>query len=438
MEIRDPIHGSLDLSKEEEAIIQTPSYQRLRFIKQLGFTEFSFPGATHNRFLHSIGVSYLSGLCFDSIFKDSQFNHSKVKNKYRALVKLAALLHDVGHGPLSHTTEEVMPKLEKLDIKIYQKINPQSNGAKAFTNPNRSANHEDYSLKFITDSPLTKVIQNHYGEDAPNYLACIINQRIPAPDDFFIDQGIDIRNLLSQIVSSELDADRMDYLTRDAYFCGTNYGRVETNWLITNMTFHLEDDKAFLALNRRALYSFDDFLLSRHHMHLMVYFHHKSIIYEELLYRYLTSKSCKFFLPSDIEDYISYTDSNLFEHLAHSPNPWAQRVGRRKPYQVLFELHSTKTNDRIKKMQTALESEGVHVITANSKTRLSRYHSVELEQESAPIFVVDQYDKQAKDCPIENMTEVFKKYEEIRRIERLYTPPEDYKEAEKIIESKNL
>ena len=95
-------------------------------------------------------------------------------------------------------------------------------------------------------------------------MACLIDKTLPCPDDFFKDSGIDFRPILSQLVSSELDADRMDYLERDSYFCGTNYGKIDKGWLVQNLTFHKKDDKMFLALNRRALYAFDDFLISHH------------------------------------------------------------------------------------------------------------------------------------------------------------------------------
>src|SRR5690606_4747393 len=125
---------------------------------------------------------------------------------------------------------------------------------------------------------------------------------------------------------------RLDYLERDAYFCGTNYGRVELNWILANLTFHQANGKMYLALNRRALYAFDDFLLARHHMNLMVYFHHKSIIYEEMLSRYLASPECTFFLPPDIEEYLHCTSFALYEHLARDKNEWAQRITNRHIY----------------------------------------------------------------------------------------------------------
>lgn len=438
MEIRDPIHNTIELSEAEVQVIDSAAFQRLRAIKQLGFAEFSFPGATHNRYIHSIGVCHLAGIAFDSIFKDFPFSSSKTRNRLRQAVRLGALLHDIGHGPLSHTTEEVMPKLKNLNLDIYEKrrsdiaIDPELN------RPERKANHEDYTIKMLVDSSLTEIIKSNFSDITPFHIACLVDKTLQEQDDFFIDCGLNFRTILSQIVSSELDADRMDYLVRDAYFCGTNYGKVELSWLLSNMTYHKKQDHLHLAINRRALYTFDDFLLSRHHMHLMVYFHHKSIIYEEMLMRYLTSKDCGFFLPSDVHHYLMYTDYALYEHLAKSQNTWAKRITERRPFKMLFELHSTKANPRPEVMKSTLEKNGIEVILANSTMRLSKYHSSAAEEKFFQIYVVDQYDKIEPPYPIEESTEIFQKYEEIRRIERLYVAPENYKQAEDIIYSKKL
>jgi len=119
MEIKDPIHGSIALNDGEEAILDTLEFQRLRQIKQLGFAEYSFPGATHTRFLHSLGVMHLAGRAFDSIFRSFKFSNEAARSRLRRAVRLGALLHDIGHGPLSHTTEDVMPKVSELNIKAY-------------------------------------------------------------------------------------------------------------------------------------------------------------------------------------------------------------------------------------------------------------------------------------------------------------------------------
>lgn len=426
MEIRDPIHGSIPLSEPEVALCDSAPYQRLRAIKQLGLAEFSFPGATHNRYIHSIGVCHLTGRAFDTVFKDYRFSTVEKRESLRQTVRMAALLHDVGHGPLSHSTEEVMPKVGALNIKAYEaKKNP--------VDPNRQADHEDYTIKFVTDSSITKVLEE--SGVSPFHIASLIDKELVVTDDFFMDQGLNFRVILSQIVSSEMDCDRMDYLGRDAYFCGTNYGKVELEWLINHLTYHIENDTVYLALGRRALYTFDDFLLSRHHMHLMVYFHHKAIIYEEMIHRYLKSKDCTFSLPSDIEEYVHCTDMALFQHLNQVSNPWAKRISERKPFKVLFELHTTEPNPRVSKMKLALQDSNIECILANSTARLSKYHGSSEVDNAYPIFVVDPYDKATKPYRIEEQTEIFQKYEEIRRIERLYVAPENIEASKKIIES---
>jgi HD superfamily phosphohydrolase len=434
MEIRDPVHGSIDLNASESLLVETPEYQRLRQIKQLGLSEFSFPGATHNRYLHSIGVNHIAGLVFDQIFKNLPTTiPAEAQKRLRQATKLAALLHDIGHGPLSHTTEEVMPPLEKLNIEIYK--THRNSGPPA---PGTRANHEDYTIKYITDSPMSDTLRKHFPEMTPLHVACLVDKTLKCPDDFFVINGLDYRPVLSQIVSSELDCDRMDYLERDSYFCGTNYGKFDLPWMVSNLATHVKEDKVYLAINRRALYTFDDFLLSRHHMHLMVYTHHKSIVYEEMLNLYLTSPDCTFSLPADIREYTSYTDYKLYEHLAQSSNPWAQRIAQRRPYRILIELHSTDESPRAESIKKALENEGVHVLWASSKARLSKYHSGTPEDRAVQIFVVDHYDRWDKPVPIDQSTEIFKRYEGARVIDRLYVAPEKFAFADTILLQKKI
>jgi HD superfamily phosphohydrolase len=431
MDIRDPVHGHIAVSDAEAALLDCRAYQRLRAIKQLGFSEFSFPGATHNRYLHSLGVSHLAAIAFDNIFAAYPFKKPEIRARLRQTVRLAALLHDIGHGPLSHASEEVMPLLKDLKVGAYAQSTRKPD-------PNRQADHEDYTIKFVTDSSLTEVLKRNFSDIEPYHIACLIDKTLKDKDDFFKVDGLDFRTILSQMVSSEMDVDRMDYLERDAYFCGTNYGKVELEWLLTNLSYHQVEDRLHLALNRRAVYTFDDFLLARHHMHLMVYFHHKSIIYEELFYRYLTAKDCAFAVPADIESYIECTDSALFTHLSKVDNSWARRMVERQPYRMLFELHSNTETDRPGRMAKALEAQGVPVIHSNSQARLSKYHGGSEIDKALQIYVVDQYDYKSAPFPIQETTEIFQKYEHTRRIDRLYVPPENFEKAEKFLQGSGI
>lgn len=432
IEFRDPIHGSIALTDGETAVIEAPEFQRLRAIKQLGFADVSFPGATHTRFLHSLGVCHIAGNIFDHVFRNFSFSNRSVKSRLRQAFRLGALLHDIGHGPLSHTTEEVMPALASLNVEIYK------TRAGKNTDYPLKATHEDYTIKYLTDSPLTEVLKNNFLDLSPAHIACLIDKSIPSPDDFFIDGGLDYRPILSQLVSGELDCDRMDYLERDSYYTGTNYGKFDRDWVIVNMTTHAVDDRLYLALNRRALYTFDDFMISRHHIHLMVYFHHKCLVYEEMLNRYLTAKDCDFKLPSSISEYTRYNDFRLYEHLAASPNEWAQRVALKKPYKMLIEFHTSQENTDAQVVHDTLMKNGIDVIWSSSKARLSKYHSSSVEDLSYPIYVVDQYNRWAKPLPIDQTTEIFKKYEEARIIDRLYVAPEKFQDAEKALLSIRL
>lgn len=438
MEIRDPVHGSIYYSDAEVTVLDTAEYQRLRAIKQLGYAEFSFPGATHNRYIHSVGVGHLAGETFDAIFRVYPFSKPSVKTRYRQTLRLAALLHDVGHGPLSHTTEQVMPPLSELNIKLYKDQEQYGEEAHTVMSHNRRANHEDYTIKYVTDSAIADTIRKSFPDVSPIHVACLVDKALHCQDDFFIDNGVDFRPILSQLVSSELDVDRMDYLERDSYFCGTNYGKIDLAWLIQNMTFHRLDNKMYLALNRRALYAFDDFLISRHHMHLMVYCHHKSIIYEEMLNRYLTSPDCTFVLPGDINKYTVYNDYHLHEHLNSVTNPWAKRIAQRKPFRVLIEQHNTAESAFPELMKKALEAEGVEVIRTSSKARLSKYHTTSPEERALQIYVVDQYDRWAQPAPINQTTEIFQRYEGARIIDRIYVAPENAIKGDAILKGLKL
>ena len=432
MDIKDPIHGSMPVSQAELAILDSAHVQRLRQIKQLGFAEYSFPGAVHNRYIHVLGVMHLAGQAFDVVFKKFPFRNEATRTRLRQCTRLAALLHDLGHGPLSHTTEEVMPMLSELKVDAYKRRAPGFEITK-----DRRADHEDYTIKILTDSALTAELRQQFPDIDPLHVACLVDKNLLPPDDFFIDNGLNFRNILSQMVSSELDCDRMDYLERDAYFCGTNYGKFELSWLLGNLTYHQRDGDLFLALDRRALYTFDDFLISRHHMYLMVYFHHKSVIYEEMLLRYLTSPDCTYKLSPDLNEYMRATDYSIYEHLASSPNEWAQRISQRRPFKVVFEHHAVGPSERPTKMRAALDAENINVIMASSQARLSKYHTL-APADKLPIYVVDQFDPLGEIMPIEDSSEIFRKYEETRSITRLYVAGDDYSRARDLVFRKKL
>ncbi len=445
MEIRDVLHGSVTIEPHELAILDSRYFQRLRSIRQLGFAEYSYPSATHNRYVHSLGAMQVATQAFETIFggPDSIPAQSASDRlllgktnpgafaRFRAVTRIASMLHDVGHGPLSHTTEFAMPEVRNLKF-------PEWTG---ISGADRKANHEDYTLKIILDSGLTKILESAGSAFGfkPRHVAGLIEPKLPMEDDFFVEtiagKKIDFRPILQQIISSELDADRMDYLRRDSLFAGVSYGEFDFDWLVGNLTSHVHQGKVYLSLQHRALYAFEDFLLSRFNMFLMVYLHYKSIVFDEMLGQYFASAPGEYSLPADIEAYCEAGDAQLYMALAKSKNEWARRITEKRPYRMLLELHSgipagkvaaEKQEKLLQEVKAKLTAKKVHFIEANVSGELSKY----FRKPGDPIFI--RYDNHFSDpsyIQLEKCTDLFEKYSEKRSITRLYVAPEVYAEC---------
>jgi HD superfamily phosphohydrolase len=435
MEIRDVIHGSIAIEPAELPIVDSRYFQRLRQIKQLGFAENSFPSATHNRYIHSLGAMETASQAFRAIFRERESRPvllpRSAQTRLRACLRLAALLHDVGHGPLSHTTEFAMPEARLLELPL--------NAPAAAKGRARQATHEDYTLKIILDSGLTPLLEKAGAPHGfgPRHVAALIEPQLPIEDDFFCEridgESIDFRPVLKQVISSELDADRMDYLRRDSLSAGVSYGQFDFSWLVGNLAgfVHRGKKKCFLALEHRALYSFEDFLISRFHMFLMVYFHYKSVVFDEMLRQFIQGDDCDYRLPADIEQYCECNDYQLYSHLARRrDNEWARRITDRTPFRMLIELHSgvpsTKTAAQeqerlLARVQKDLIAQKIPYLSATSTGELSKY----FRKPGDPIFVrYDNHFSEPGFIPLEQCTDLFQRYGESRSITRLYVSPE--------------
>src|SRR5436305_10718159 len=113
MHIRDPIHGAIEITADERALVDSPQYQRLRNVKQLGFADLAFPGATHTRYAHGLGAMQVATRVFDTLAARLSLEKSE-HNRFRQTLRLAVLFHDLGHAPLSHATERIMPQAKEL------------------------------------------------------------------------------------------------------------------------------------------------------------------------------------------------------------------------------------------------------------------------------------------------------------------------------------
>jgi len=223
--IRDSLHGNLQLNEFEVKLIDTPQIQRLRRIKQLGFTYLVYPGANHTRFEHSIGSMYLA----------SRLAHSlDLNSDQREMLRVCAILHDAGHGPFSHVSEAVLEK-----------------------------SHEELTSLLILESQLSEILSEKFD---PKEIINLISGE----------------GTLGQIISGDLDVDRMDYLLRDSYYTGVAYGVIDVERLIHNMI--LEDN---LILKAKGVQAAESMLLARYFMYPSVYQHHTTRIINSMFRRCL-------------------------------------------------------------------------------------------------------------------------------------------------------
>jgi uncharacterized protein len=230
----DPLHGAiaLDGSDPTEALlirlIDTPAFQRLRRVRQLGSASLTFHGAESSRFTHSLGVLAIARRAFDRLASV----YSQLK-PYRAVVLCAALLHDIGHGPFSHTGEDVF-----------------------------GSNHEHWTGRILRESaPIRAVLD----AAAPNLLEQILQvylKKHPLP-------------LVWQLVSSQLDCDRLDYLMRDSYFTGASYGRIDLDRIL--MALRYDPVTQQLVVARKGMTAVEHYLIVRYFMYAQVYNHPKNI-----------------------------------------------------------------------------------------------------------------------------------------------------------------
>ena len=434
--IRDPIHGTLRLSRAEIGLIDAPAYQRLRMIKQLGLADLAFPGATHTRYAHGLGTMNNATRMFDQI---SQFFELKAEDHRRlaTTVRLAALFHDLGHAPLSHTTEAFMPPVEALELGQWQE---GADGTRA--------SHEDYTLKFLVDSELTRRIEDRITPDTgvtPNDIAALVAGRTASPEDRkrFLVGGHDWLPVLRQCVSSELDADRMDYLLRDSYYAGVPYGRYDLEWLLENLTPVIQHDRVHLGLDARASFSFEDFLLSRYHMFTSVYLHQIPISYEAMLKKYQAEETNSLVVPSDIETYLRCDDVWLWNALRQSSNEWAQRIVDRRAYRMLAEVKEFQDQAHeenigpdidLETMQTKLREAGIDTIVHGAKGQLSKYYRISNRPQPADTLDPSMYIVDGQQTiPIENYSPVFRRYAGAVNIKRIYVDPEKFREAKQLV-----
>jgi HD superfamily phosphohydrolase len=371
----DPLYGFIHLTSLEWEIIHTPFYQRLRWIKQLGFTFYTFPGAEHSRFGHSIGVMFNAHKILQRLNKhvpDEELfddERSSPEKKFHQSIRLAALLHDLGTFMFSHTTEMAYIRYGETTHEKNSKGHPDD--------------HEHLGSFIIknTDYPggISYTLKK-FGQD-PQKISNLV-------------KGVDPNILANQILHSEIDCDRMDYLLRDAHYSGIRYGTYDRDYLLHHFRVANVSGHEVVAINHNALHAVEDFLMARFAWYSQVIRSARGARFDAI-----AEEICFYML----EKGKIYSYSQLMDMIAHDPNKFYTFNDQYFMTQVHHHYVSGTfdKNPRIKDMAYSLLFE-----KAPKTIRLEEFKQRILNQDEEQVY--DKIMKRAED-KIKQIKDVLKK-----------------------------
>jgi HD superfamily phosphohydrolase len=290
--IRDPLHNNIRLDPLARELIETPAFQRLRYVRQLGLAFLVYPGATHSRFEHALGTYHLARRSLALLGEDGGL--AGVPSDECAIVTAAALLHDLGHYPFSHALEEI--------------------GA---------MHHEDVARALIGGGEIGGILRSALGDDAPDRIIALVRGVSASP--------------LQRLISGSLDLDKLDYLRRDALMCGVSYGDIDVDRLLNSLVLVKDPDSgaSTVAIAEKGLSALESLLFAKYQMYRNVYWHHAirsaTAMYKRLVAEALDAGA----LPAD--RLASFTDEGLLHVLEQAKSPMLGALRGRKLYKRAFE-----------------------------------------------------------------------------------------------------
>ncbi|MBN2599945.1 MAG: HD domain-containing protein [Candidatus Thermoplasmatota archaeon] len=292
--VRDPIHGDIKITGCLVDLLETPEVQRLHNIKQLGFAHLVFPGAHHTRFEHSLGCSMIASQIGDIL---------ALKETEKTLLTCAAQLHDIGHGPFSHTLEAILLQRFGVDhVDLTEKLILGD-----------STVFDGKEQQFLSAPSVYEILQKH--QVNKKEIVAIIRGR-PSKKPY-----------LSQLLNSTIDVDQLDYLMRDAYYTGVAYGMIDLQRLLRTMMIY----KGNLAMMRKGVGVVENILMARALMYSSVYFH-KTVRIPELM----LSKAIEEIPDAEPFEFFRMTDAEIMTSLK-TMGRYQQEIITRLKYRDLFK-----------------------------------------------------------------------------------------------------
>ncbi len=422
--IRDPIHGFIVLDEWEQEIINHPVFQRLRRIRQLAWTDMVYPGASHTRFEHSIGVMHVVTRMFknirlrsEDILKNDLNYTDGGLDRVLALVRICSLMHDIGHGPFSHAAEEVMPTCEASG-EAYQ--------------------HESYSAEAVA---LMEDVINHPTNEK-NYGITVQDIK-----DFLNGEVSDENRLLwRNLLSSQLDADRADYLLRDSHHIGVAYGHYDLDRLVSALMVAIdpETDVPVLAVAEGGWHASEGFILARYMMFTQVYFHKTRRAYDlhlsetmKSLLREEAHTECRIeehFPPPTSADnlraYLQWTDWRVLGLLHQGKGgDHGAIIRERKHFRKVFETREVPDKADLEFSEEVCERMGDKVGFVD-KAEKSWY---KFQDKDIPVLQGIKGPKKLL-TPLSHLSSVVQGLKSVSQI-RIYVSEEERKEAEETIQA---
>jgi uncharacterized protein len=331
--IFDPVHRFIELSTTEARLLDLPLMQRLRRLRQLGLAYLAFPSAEHSRFTHALGALEMGTRAFDELARHGRgfFGDAAELAYQRRLVRAALLLHDVGHGPFSHSSEAVL-----------------------------GIPHEMRTVELLALPELARSLAD-LEVDARDVLGLILGDpqsRYPA-----------LRELVS---GPNLDADRMDYLQRDAYFTGVATGRYDAEQLIASLRIFERDGRLAVGIDRRGVVALESFVMARYMMFASVYFHHTTRMFEHVLHDLLRELWPESRALDDIRQFLRWDDFRVLNELSGRESEAARALRDRiRIYALAWEFNAEKDLRAFEACEATLRSRfGEQNVWADSQAQL--------------------------------------------------------------------
>ena len=290
--IRDPLWDNIRVDRAVMRLVDSPAVQRLRYIRQLGHAFLVYPGATHSRFEHALGTYHLTKLALAAL--DERGELERVTADDQLAVRLAALLHDIGHYPFSHALEEA-----------------------------GFPSHEGLGVRALGQGELAAELARFDVPDLPERISALITGRSSSP--------------LAGLISGSLDLDKIEYLSRDAWMCGVPYGSVDVNRLLAALTLVESARRVEVGVHEKGVSALESLLFAKYQMYRNVYWHHAVRAATCMFKRAVRSAVARSVVTEDAVS--GMTDGGLMERLvAAEPNGLAAAIVARRLYKRALDL----------------------------------------------------------------------------------------------------